>query len=115
MEYFAIGQELIGDAYILIDRQQSTFVPSQINGFSHTFSGEPIEFMEYVYDGDRRGKKYIANVVVMYDKLGRIMRHSASNEWMFEQLDKLKQIPVGRYFNKRCERVFPTSPKAQRY
>ena len=115
VEYFAIGQELIGDAYILIDRQQSTFVPSQINGFSHTFSGEPIEFMEYVYDGDRRGRKYVANVVVMYDKLGRIMHHSASNEWMFEQLDKLKQIPVGRYFNERCERVFPTAPKAQRY
>ena len=71
--------------------------------------------MEYVYDGDRRGKKYISNVVVMYDKLGRIMHQSASNEWMFEQLDKLKKIPVGRYFNDRCERVFPASPKAQRY
>lgn len=115
VEYFAIGQELIGDNYILVDRQKSRFIPSKENGFSHSFNGEPIEFMEYVYDGDRRGKKYVANVVVMYDKLGRIMHYSASNEWMFEQLDKLKKIPVGRYFNNMCERVIPTSPKAQRY
>ena len=28
MEFFAIAKELIGDKYILVDRQSSTFIPS---------------------------------------------------------------------------------------
>ena len=115
VEFFAIAKELIGDNYILVDRQKSSFIPTKDNNFSHDFSGPSIEFMEYVYDGDRRGKEYAGNLVVLYDKFGRVIDFQTSNKWLYENLENLKKIPVGRYFNKSCQRVIPTSPKAQRY
>ena len=115
VEFFAIAKELIGDKYILVDRQKSSFIPSKENEFSHTFSGPPIEFMEYVYDGDRRGKEYAGNLVILYDKFGRVIDFQTSNKWLYENLDDLKKIPIGRFFDKNCKRVIPTSPKAQRY
>jgi len=115
VEFFAIAKELIGDNYILVDRQKSSFIPTKDNNFSHDFSGPSIEFMEYVYDGDRRGKEYAGNLVVLYDKFGRVIDFQTSNKWLYENLENLKKIPIGRYFNKSCQRVIPTSPKAQRY
>ena len=115
VEFFAIAKELIGDKYILVDRQKSSFIPAKENEFSHTFSGPPIEFMEYVYDGDRRGKEYAGNLVILYDKFGRVIDFQTSNKWLYENLDDLKKIPIGRFFDKNCKRVIPTSPKAQRY
>ena len=65
MEYFN-WTELIGDAYILIDRQQSTFVPS--HGFRIRFLASQLSLWSMSMDGDRRGKVY-SECVVMYDKL----------------------------------------------
>ena len=94
MEFFAIAKELIGDKYILVDRQKSSFIPAKENDFSHTFSGPSIEFMEYVYDGDRRGKEYAGNLVILYDKFGRVIDFQTSNKWLYENLDNLK-FPLG--------------------
>lgn len=115
VEFFAIAKELIGDKFILVDRQKSSFIPTKENDFSHTFSGPQIEFMEYVYDGDRRGKEYAGNLVVIYDKFGRVIDYQTSNQWLYDHMDNLKKIPIGRFFDKTCQRVIPTSPKAQRY
>ena len=100
MEFFAIAKELIGDKYILVDRQKSSFIPSKENEFSHTFSGPPIEFMEYVYDGDRRGKEYAGNLVILYDKFGRVIDFQTSNKWLYENLDDLKKFLLGDFLIK---------------
>tara|TARA_A100001015_G_scaffold43351_1_gene47631 strand:- start:1940 stop:3775 length:1836 start_codon:yes stop_codon:yes gene_type:complete len=115
VEYFAIAQELLGNGYILADRRTSSFIPSKENRFAHEFSGDSIEFSEYVLDGERVGRKYAGNLVVLYDKTGRVVDYSTSNDWLFEHLDNLKKIPVSRYFDKECRRIFPTSPPPTRY
>jgi len=111
VEYFAIGKELIGDKYILLDRGSSTFVPSKENGFSHSFKGDPIEFVEYDVSGELRGRRPDGNLVVLIDKRGRVIQHSASKSWLWENYDKLKKLPAGAYMDKTCTRTYPTSPK----
>ncbi len=58
VEYFAIGEEVDGDNYILLDRQRDVFTPTHENKRSHAFSGNPV--LCYAYNdfySDRRGKK----------------------------------------------------------
>ena len=51
--------------------------------------------MEYVYDGDRRGKEYAGNLVILYDKFGRVIDFQTSNKWLYENLDNLKKFLLG--------------------
>ena len=116
VEYFAIAREMIGDKFILADRGSSTFTPSAENKRSHSFLGEkPIEFVEYELDGIMRGKKFYGSLVTLTDKRGVIIAHSASSPWLWEHIENLKKMPVGRYMDKTCTRVHPTSPKPTRY
>ena len=115
VEFFAIGQELIGNAFVLLDRQSSSFVPSKENSRSHAFSGGEIEFMEYVFDGQRRGLAYKGNLITITDKRGRVIQYSASSDWLWDHIENLKELPVGRFMDKTATRVHPTSPKPARY
>lgn len=115
VEYFAIGKELIGNAYILLDRRSETFTPTKENNRSMAFSGDKIEFMEYIFDQQRRGKKYVGNLVTVTDKRGKVIQYSASSSWLWDHYDNLKNIPVGRFMDQTCTRIFPTSPRPDRY
>jgi len=115
IEFFAVGAELGGNNYILLDRQESTFIPTKENNQSHRFKGKSVELMDFVLDSQRRGKKYSGFLITITDERGKIIDYRASNEWLFENLDNLKKLPVGRYMDKTCTRVHPTSPKSNRY
>lgn len=115
VEYYAIGKELIGDKYNLIERRSQTFIPSQENNRSLNFSGDEIELMEYVFDGQRRGIQYTDNLITITDKRGQVIQHSASSPWLWEYVENLKKIPTGRFMDKTATRRHPTSPKPARY
>ena len=116
VEYFAIGQELIGNAFILLDRQSDSFFPAKAKDRSHRFqSDREVEFMSYVYDGQKRGKQYAGHLITLKDKQGRIIAHTASSDWLWENYENLIDLPVGSFFDKSCNRIFPTSPKPTRW
>ncbi|RKX36852.1 MAG: hypothetical protein DRP64_17995, partial [Verrucomicrobia bacterium] len=115
IEFFAIGAETGGDRYILLDRQESTFIPTKENERSHSFRGKSVELLDYVTDSQRRGEKYSGFLITVTDERGIIIAYNASNDWFFENLENLKRLPVGRYMDKTCSRVHPTSPKSNRY
>jgi len=115
VEFFAIGEEYDGDKYILLDRGEGTFVPTKENKRSYKLSGKKVEMYTREMDGVIRGTKYYGYLVVVTDERGKIIQHKASNEWLYEHLDSLKKMQVGRYMDKTCTRTFPTSPKATRY
>ena len=115
VEYYAIGAEIDGDNHILLDRKTSTFVPAKENQRSHVFKGKPVELVDYVLDSQRRGTKPGGHLITVTDERGKIIDYSASGEWLFGNLENLKQLPVGSYMDKTCARVYPTSPKANRY
>ena len=112
VEYFAFAEEVDGDNYKLVDRQESSFVPSAENKYSHTFLGEKVRIGQTAIrdSAPLRGTKYGGFLVTITDERGRIIQHKTSHEWLFEKLDKLKKIPVGKHFNKELERTGPPRP-----
>ena len=115
VEFFAVGAENFGDHYILLDRQESRFTPTKENQQSHEFSGKTVRLTSYELYGDFKGMKYDGYLVVVTDSRGKIIAHQTSNKWLFENLENLKRLPVGRYMDKTCTRVFPSRPITDKY
>lgn len=117
IEYFAIGKETkpYGDKFILLDRKSSTFIPSTDNRRSHSFSGDEIELMQYVYGQDSRGREYYGYVITITDVRGEIIAHRESNGWLFEHLENIKERRLGAYMDKTGQKARPTRPKPQFY
>lgn len=115
VEFFAIGKEIHGDQYVLLNRQSSRFVLSKENDRSHSFSGEAVELPNYILDGIHRGLKDSGCLVVVTDPRGKIIEYYSSQKWLFEHVDNLKDLSIGNYMDKSCVRVYPTGPKRTRY
>ncbi len=111
VEFFAIGEEIEADNYILFDRQESRFTPTKENGRSHTFSGKTIPLRESVIFTERRGQKYGGYLVVVTDERGMIVDYGASHKWLMDIVNNLRQLPVGKHFDKTGARVEPPRPK----
>jgi len=115
VDYFAIGKELLGDKYVLLDRQSSTFIPTSENERSHAFKGKVIEFVEYDLDGQMRGQRPDGNLVTLTDERGQVIQYKSSKSWLWENIENLKTLPVGAYMDKTCTRAYPTSPKPTKW
>ncbi len=120
VEFFAIGAEIYGDRYILLDRQKTRFTPGAEKNRSVRFSGGTVELPDFMIgtNGDgwqHRGKKYASFLVVVTDERGKIIAHETPKKWLFDNLENLKKVPVGKYFDKTCTRVHPTRPKTLFY
>ncbi|MEN8254652.1 MAG: hypothetical protein ABFR33_04200 [Verrucomicrobiota bacterium] len=115
VEFFAIGAENFGDHYILLDRQESRFMPTKENERTHEFSGKTVRLTTYELYGDFKGMKYAGYLVVVTDKRGKIITHATSNKWLFENLENLRRLSVGRYMDETCTRVFPSRPITDKY
>lgn len=108
VQFFAIGAEIDGDNFILLDRQESAFTPSAENQQSLAFHGGSVTLTDYEHiSAVRRGQKYSGYLVVVTDERGKVIIHETSNEWLFPILANLRQLPVGKHFDKTGTRVGP--------
>ena len=113
IDFFAIGKEIAGNRYILLDRQQSQFTPTAENQRSHEFSGKTVRLEDlwaHLYDSHHRGQKTSGYLITVADERGEIIQHEESSAWLYGNLENLKQLPVRAYMDKNCIRRFPTSP-----
>jgi len=117
VEFFAVGEEIHGNRYVLLDRQKSCFIPTEKNARTHEFSGRPVEIPNFTLrrEGQHRGEKPYGYLITVTDSRGIIIQHKESNPWLYENREKLKQLKVGVYLDKGCNRVFPTGPKRSFY
>jgi hypothetical protein len=115
VEFFAVGKVRYGDKYVLMDRQESRFIPSRENQFTHRFTGNTVRQPYFSLDDIDRGVTDSGSLIVVTDKRGEIIEYKASAKWLYENLEALRQIPVGRYMDKTCTRAFPTGPPRTRY
>lgn len=116
VEIFAVGQERLGQTYILLDRQVTSFTPTRENDRSHEFrSGREVTLQNYEVDSEPRGETYATHLIIVTDSCGEVIGVSTGSDWLFENLDNLKKLRPGNYMNKKCERVFPTQPPKTRY
>ena len=54
---------------------------------------------DYVVNGQRRGKDYACYLVVVTDTRGKIIAHQTPREYLYRNLDNLRNIKVGWYFD----------------
>ncbi|MBN2163183.1 MAG: hypothetical protein JXR25_00020 [Pontiellaceae bacterium] len=113
VEYFAIGEEVRnGDNYILLDRKSDTVVPGKERHFKHEFHGRTIRLRKYANRPGCpfRGRETSGYLVLVTDAAGRIVQYETSNEFLFRNMDRLRNLPVNAYFDNTCMRTYPTRP-----
>ncbi len=110
VSYYAIGrQRLDRDKYILLEKREGTFMPSESETIR--MSGSKIRLRDYIQRGINRGHEFAHYLVLVTDERGEIVAHRESANWLFDNLDKLENLPVSAYMNTDCKRVHPTGPK----
>jgi len=115
VEFFAIGEEIHGRRYVLLDYQKSNFTPTAENERSHEFHGKPVTLPNFILDEEHRGEKPHGYLITITDSRGKIIQQASTSKWLSANRESLKQIPVGAYMDKTCTRVFPTGPPRTRY
>ena len=115
VEFFAVGSEIFGDHHVLLDHQESRFTLTKENQQTYEFAGDPVRLTSYELYGDFKGIKYAGYLVVITDSRGKIIAHQTPNKWLFENLENLRRLPVGRYMDKTCTRTFPSRPITDKY
>jgi len=114
VEFFAIGKEISGKRYVLLDRGENNFVPTEKNTCDIEFKGKEVEIPDfYIFKSNsmqHRGLKPAGYLIIISDERGEIIQHQASNPWLWEHLENLRKLPVGAYMDKNCVRTFPTPP-----
>lgn len=120
-EVFAVGQEIKGDRYILLDRFYSSFT---LTGYRSEFEfhskriirmtdmwGTPTGNTGLILFS-RRGEQYYGFVIVVKDKRGKIIAADASNDWMLDHLDMLEERGLGNYMDRTFQRTYPSRPSS---
>ena len=115
VEFFAIGAENFGDRFVLLDRRESRFTPTVENKRSHEFYGKTVRLTSYAFYGDFKGMKYASYLVVVTDSRGKIIAHQTPKKWLFENLENLRNLPVGCYMDETCIRTYPSRPITNLY
>ncbi|RKX37562.1 MAG: hypothetical protein DRP64_16980, partial [Verrucomicrobia bacterium] len=108
VELFSIADEIDGDNFVLLDRQEGTFVLSRENGGIHEFWGQKSRMRDYMdFVGNRRGRKFKGHMIVITDERGEIIAQNITNDWFLDIIEPLRELPLGRHFDKTGTRVFP--------
>ena len=115
VEFFAIGQEIHGDKYQLLDRQKASFIPSKENDRSIKFTGRKVELPNFILEYIHRGIENHGYLITVTDERGEIVAHKTTAKWLYENIENLKQMLPGRFMDRTCRRVYPTGPKRTRY
>ncbi|MEN8253968.1 MAG: SHD1 domain-containing protein [Verrucomicrobiota bacterium] len=110
-EFFVVGNEFGGDKRMLLDYQKADFTLAEENDYGFKFSGKPVELIDYHMNSERKGKKYRGFLVVVKDSRGEVIAYKTPSENLYRNLDNLRKLKVGWYFDKQCVRCLPTPPK----
>ncbi len=110
-EFFAIGDEIGGNKHILLDHQRADFVLSEENDYTFEFSGPQVELLDYTINSERRGQRYGGFLIIVKDSRGEVIAYQTPRESLFRNLDHLRDLRVGWYFDNDCKRTLPSPPE----
>ena len=116
VEIYAIARQIYDpDKYQLVCKWRSRpFVLSESNSRRfEIYAPRPVELSDFLLSGQYpRGREFAESVLVVRDVRGVVIACNATKNWLSGNLDKLEALPEGAWFDKSCQRVHPTSPKA---
>jgi len=120
VELYSFSSEIDGDNYILMDRTMGAFIPSKASVGGYELWGKKAYAKDY-HDAppsrpqNRRGEKFTGYMIVVIDERGEVIAQNTSNDWMLENIDFLRELPIGRHFNKDGVRVYPPRAPLMRH
>ncbi len=120
-ELFVIGAEVDGNNHTLLAYEKNKFFLTEDNQRRYSLRCKTVEVTNYLvgtwWSGGivQRGERYATFLVVISDANGNIISHKTPRKWLFEHLENLRKIPIGKHMDKTCTRVAPTPPKALLY
>jgi hypothetical protein len=109
-ECFVIGDEVGGNKHVLLDYQKAAFSLTRENKHAFEFGGPPVELLDYFLNNQNRGQRYGGFLVVIKDSLGEIVAYKTPSEELYRNLDNLRELRVGWYFDDEGNRCLPTPP-----
>lgn len=116
VEIYAVARQVYDpDKYQLVCKWKSLpFRLSVENGRRCEIRApQVVELEEFRLAGEYpRGREFAETVIVVRDERGVMVAHRTTKNWLFDHLDKLDALPEGAWFDKSCQRVHPTSPRA---
>ncbi len=110
-EFFAVGNEFGGNKKMLLDYQKADFRLTEENNFAFEFTGNPVDLIDYNMNDEHKGRKYSNFLVVIKDSRGKVIAYRTPSENLYRNLDNLRKVKVGWYFDKQGVRCLPTPPK----
>ena len=112
VDYYAVGEEVDGDNYVLWKKGSETFTPSQSNDYSLELRTDRIRRVTYAMQAETsvRGEVWGTYLVTVTDQRGEIIAYKTPNKFLYENLARLKTLPVTRHFDDECIRVAPPRP-----
>ncbi|HSR88093.1 MAG TPA: hypothetical protein VLL07_03995 [Pontiella sp.] len=115
VEVFAFAQQIYDPSkYRLIFR--STSEPFRLTAegryrFEYR-DAKSVPLTRYLLSGKYpRGQKMAESLVLVRDERGEIIAYNTTKNWLYTNLEKLMDIPVGGWMDKTCTRRHPTSPR----
>ena len=105
----------------ILDRQEITFQLSEENNGEYEFMSElqvRLERWGFSYRDSKaveRGEIYYGYLVVITDSRGEIVVIKSSKEWFEKNIENLRTLRVGNFFDKKCRRCFPGRPDPLRW
>lgn len=117
VEFFALGRQIYADRYMLLHREKVSFTLSKENNRNFEYMSDRIlpikEFNLYDWRQTpigQRGEKYHGYLVLVTDELGNLVAHEESSNWLFNNVENMKKLKIGNYFDKHGERQPPIRP-----
>ncbi|MDF7822452.1 SHD1 domain-containing protein [Pontiellaceae bacterium B12227] len=111
MELFIIGEEKAGDKFILLDYQKETFRLEEGSSSVFELKSRQVELIEFEMNGQLRGEVYRGYMMIVTDSRGEVIAYTAKREEWYQNVENLRKVPIGKYFDNDCNRAWPTSPK----
>ena len=115
VEVFAFAKQIYDpDKYHYIFYGKSDpFRLTPENHYRYEYRGEKVvPLSRYLLAGEYpRGQKLAEMLVLVRDERGQIIAYNTTKNWLYRNLEKLLEIPMGGWLDKTCTRRHPTSPE----
>lgn len=103
--------------HLISHAQSESFRLNEQNQFRYVFAEKKKHtFFSYQINVDNNQKRDCGEALAEYlvlvrNEFGEVVDHSASSEWLYENLARLEKLPVGAWINEECIRIHPTTPE----
>ncbi|MEN8254748.1 MAG: hypothetical protein ABFR33_04680 [Verrucomicrobiota bacterium] len=108
VEMFVVGRQWRRSKYRLLDRQATSFVPSEQEQRIFEFrSGRKVVERLVEYYNSTFGEKHYGYLVTVRDKRGKMVVMKSSHKWLPGILENLNELSAGNFFDETGMRTYP--------